>query len=137
MSIDVVLAGDACSCVAPARAALAADPALHVVAEAHGRAEAARAIARIEPAVAVVDVGLLALSEFFLTGWGPVSRRTRVVVVGRDPDPGLARRLLAQGAAGYVPAAEIRSRLAATVRAAVNYGPRTWVAPDDGRAARA
>jgi DNA-binding NarL/FixJ family response regulator len=118
MSVDVVLAGDPCSAVAPARRALSSDPALHVVAEAHTRSQAAAAIARTDPAVAVVDVGLLSPSEFFLSGWGPVSRATRLVVVGRDAHPETARRLLVQGAAAYVPAPEVSARLAGAVRAA-------------------
>ena len=116
MSVAVVIAGAPGSCAAAARRALAGSPGVRIVATAITRDGAAAAVRRLEPDVAVVDTGLLSLSEFFLTGWGPVSRSTRIVVVGRDEHERCARHLVAQGAAAYVPAPEIGARLADVVR---------------------
>jgi DNA-binding NarL/FixJ family response regulator len=92
------------------RAAL--DPAdCRVVAEACARWPAGQLLRELEPDVAVVDITLLSTTDFFLTGWGPVSRCTRVVAVGPD-DPQLARRLIAHGAAAYVPVGRLGEELA-------------------------
>jgi hypothetical protein len=55
---------------------------------------------------------MLATHEFFLTGWGPVSRDVRIIAVGPD-DPHLARLLLAHGAAAYVPVDRLAEELPA------------------------
>ena len=90
---------------------------VRVVGEAAGRWEAGDLLRRLEPDVAVVDSNLLSCRDFFLTGWGPVSRCIRIVVVGPD-DPQLAGRLTAMGAAGYV----ARSRVADDLRSSVAGG---------------
>ena len=90
---------------------------VRVVGEAAGRWEAGDLLRRLEPDLAVVDSNLLSCRDFFLTGWGPVSRCTRIVVVGPD-DPQLAGRLTAMGAAGYV----ARSRVADDLRSSVAGG---------------
>lgn len=83
---------------------------VRVVAEARGRWQAGELVRALAPEIALVDVGLLACREFFLSGWGPVSRSTRIVAVGPD-DPHLAHLLLAQGAAAYVPLARLHEEL--------------------------
>jgi hypothetical protein len=80
---------------------------VRVVGEAAGRWEAGDLLRRFEPDVSVVDGSLRSCRDLFHIGWGPVSRCSRIVVVGPD-DPQLARRLIAMGAADYV----ARSRLA-------------------------
>ena len=104
------------------RTALTAD--VRVVGEAAGRWEAGDLLRRFEPDVAVVDSSLLSCRDFFLTGWGPVSRCTRIVVVGPD-DPQLAGRLIAMGAGGYV----VRARLAEDLPSRVAESRVPGVAP--------
>lgn len=127
MSIAVVIAGPSCSCAAQARRALDGQPGVRIVAAASTRDGAAALVRAHEPDVAVVDLGLLSLCEHFLSGWGPVSRATRIVVIGHDGYEACGRRLRAQGVAAYVPASEISARLADVVRAAASParpGPR-------------
>ncbi len=96
---------------------------VRVVGEAAGRWDAGDLLRRLEPDVAVVDSNLLSCRDFFLTGWGPVSRRTRIVVVGPD-DPQLAGRLTAMGAAGYVARSRVADDLpSSVVGGTVNTGP--------------
>lgn len=85
---------------------------IQIVAEACGRSQAGELLRTLEPDVAIVHVGVLSTREFFLTGWGPVSRATRIVAVGPD-DPHLARLLLAHGAASYVPLDRLADELPA------------------------
>jgi hypothetical protein len=122
-AVIVVVAGAPGTCAAAACDALAADPDLRVAARATTRAGAAAAIAATAADVAVVDLGLVSLSEFFLAGWGRVSRATRFVVVGHDAHPRTARRLMTEGVAAYVPATEIPARLTGAVRAAAGLAP--------------
>lgn len=78
------------------------DPArVRVVGEACHRWDAGELLRDLQPDAVLVDVSLLATREFFLTGWGPVSRATRVVAVG-PADPHLARMLLAHGVSAYI-----------------------------------
>jgi DNA-binding NarL/FixJ family response regulator len=88
-----------------------------VVAEARGRWQAGELVRALRPEAAVVDVSLLATREFFLCGWGPVSRETRIVAVG-PPDPHLAAQLLAHGAAAYLPLDQLAERLPACLQGA-------------------
>jgi DNA-binding NarL/FixJ family response regulator len=125
MSITVVVAGAGCSCARVAAQALSAEPDIEVLACPSTREAAGALLRAYEPDVAVVDAGLLALKEFFLTGWGPVSRATRIVVVGRDEEAAMGQRLLAQGAAAYVPESEIPTRLARAVAEAAGRAAHT------------
>ena len=91
----------------------ALDPAgVHVVAEACGRWHSGELLRALAPDAAVVGVSLLCTHDFFLTGWGPVSRDVRILAVGPD-DPHLARLLLAHGAAVYVPVDRLADELPA------------------------
>jgi DNA-binding NarL/FixJ family response regulator len=93
------------------RAAL--DPAdVRVVAQACGSAQGGEQLRALAPDAAVVGVNLLCTREFFLTGWGPVSRDVRIIAVGPD-DPHLARLLLAHGAAAYVAVDRLAAELPA------------------------
>lgn len=113
--VRVLLAGPGGCCMDDAAAALSADPDVWVIARCVDRWHAAETIRALAPDVAVVDVGLVSLSEAFLAGWGPISRDTAFVVVGHEPSEVVARRLCRQGVCAYVP----RSRLAAELPGAV------------------
>jgi hypothetical protein len=91
----------------------ALDPAgVRVVAEACGCWHGGELLRALAPDAAVVGVNLLCTHEFFLTGWGPVSRDVRILAVGPD-DPHLARLLLAHGVAAYVPVDRLADELPA------------------------
>jgi DNA-binding NarL/FixJ family response regulator len=107
----VLIAGRDHSTRASIRAAL--DPhEVRVIAEACGRWQGGELLRALEPEAAIVGVSLLSTREFFLTGWGPVSRCTRIIAVGPD-DPHLARLLLSHGAAAYVPVDRMAEELPA------------------------
>ena len=99
------------------RVALHHDADLEIVAEACTRWDAGETLRELQPDAAVVEIGLLSTTEFFLQGWGPVWRCTRIVAVGPD-DPALARRLAAMGVAAYVPWGRVADELCAAVRGA-------------------
>jgi DNA-binding NarL/FixJ family response regulator len=109
----VVLAAPAHGARAAMRAALDPDAA-RVAGEACTRWAAGERVRDTGAHVVVADVGLLSGRDFFLRGWGPVSRDTRVVAVGPD-DPVLRHCLRVQGVAAYV----VRDRMADELPAAV------------------
>jgi hypothetical protein len=90
---------------------------LEIVAEACTRWDAGETQRDLQPDAAVVEVGLLSTTDFFLHGWGPVWRCTRIVAVGPD-EPALAHRLAAMGVAAYVPWDRVAGELADAVRGA-------------------
>jgi hypothetical protein len=108
---------------------LAGAPDLDVVGSVGSRAAAGDALRRLAPDVAVIEVCLVCVSEFILQGWGPVSRATRLVIVGHEDSTGLARRLVAMGAIAYVPLGRAPDELADAVRAASRH---TVATPDRG-----
>jgi len=97
------------------RTVLDAHPRLHVLAAAGHREAASELVQVLEPDAIVIDVGLLACSEFPLSGWGPISHATRLVGIGPRDDDQLARWLRRAGFAGYVPAARLSDDLADAV----------------------
>jgi DNA-binding NarL/FixJ family response regulator len=102
---------------ARARMRAALDPrAVAVAGEACTRWDAGECVRATLPDAAVVDVELLSTRDFFLQGWGPVSRDTRIVAVGPDDDH-LRRRLCEQGAAAYVTRDRLADELAGAVSA--------------------
>jgi DNA-binding NarL/FixJ family response regulator len=88
--------------------------AVRVAGEACTRWDAGELVRSTGPDAVVVDSDMLSARDFFLTGWGPVSRETRIVAVGPD-DTHLARHITVQGCATYV----VRDRLADELAAAV------------------
>jgi DNA-binding NarL/FixJ family response regulator len=88
---------------------------VRVVAEACGRWNAGELVRRLNPDAVVVGVSLLATREFFLTGWGPVSRDVHMIAVGPD-DPHVAGLLLAHGVAAYVPVDRLTDELPGCLR---------------------
>jgi two-component system response regulator DesR len=114
MSVSVVIAGPTARCRGALYDALQGRTELEVVGEAATRSHAGDVLRMLAPDVAVVDLALLSTCDFFLHGWGPVSRCTRIVVVGPE-DPGLAHRLLAMGACAYVPWDRAQGELAVVV----------------------
>jgi DNA-binding NarL/FixJ family response regulator len=112
--ITVVLAAPHRRMRAAMRGAL--DPReVRIAGEACTRWDAGELVRSTAADAAVVDCDLLSTRDFFLTGWGPVSRETRIVAVGPD-DADLARRITVQGCARYV----ARDRLAAELAPAVS-----------------
>ena len=107
----LVLAASAGRARAQLRDALHHHANLEIVAEACTRWDAGETLRELQPDVAVVEIGLLSTTEFFLHGWGPVWRCTRIVAVGPD-DAALAERLAAMGAAAYVPWGRVPDELA-------------------------
>jgi DNA-binding NarL/FixJ family response regulator len=97
------------------RAALAAGR-VQVTGEACTRWDAGECVRATLPDAAVIDVELLSIRDFFLRGWGPVSRDTRIVAVGPD-DEHLRRHMCDQGAAAYVTRDRLADELAGAVSA--------------------
>jgi DNA-binding NarL/FixJ family response regulator len=98
--------------------ALGATPGIRVVACARTR-ECAGAVAQhLQPDVIVAELPVVCLSDFLLSGWGPVSRATRIIVVGHEESEELQARLCAMGATAYVPLGRVATQLAETVCAA-------------------
>ena len=115
-STTVVLAAPSGQTRAVMRAAL--DPrAVRVAGEACTRWDAGECARATAPDVVVADADLLSMRDFFLTGWGPVSRETRIVAVGPDDDD-LARRLALGGVAAYVRRDRVGAELAPAVAGA-------------------
>jgi hypothetical protein len=109
----VVLAAPRGHTRAAMRAAL--DPgAVRVAGEACTRWDAGECARATDADVVVADADLLSMRDFFLSGWGPVSRETGIVAVGPDDDD-LARRLALGGAAAYV----VRDRMGGELAGAV------------------
>jgi AmiR/NasT family two-component response regulator len=112
----VVLAAPRGRTRAAMRAAL--DPrAVRVAGEACTRWDAGECARATDPDVVVADADLLSMRDFFLSGWGPVSRETRIVAVG-PADDDLARRLALGGVAAYVVRDRVGEELAPAVTAA-------------------
>lgn len=112
--ITVVVAGLGSHARAELRAALAACRGVRIAGEARDPWSAGELTRTVLPDAVVTDVNLLSEHDFFLTGWGPVSREVRIVAVGPD-HPAIARRLRACGVAAYV----VDDRLAADLPAAL------------------
>jgi DNA-binding NarL/FixJ family response regulator len=85
-----------------------------IAGEACTRWDAGELARAVEPDVAVVDVGLLSSRDFFLRGWGSVSRATRIVAVG-PADEHLARSITVQGCTRYVARDRLDDELAPAV----------------------
>jgi hypothetical protein len=90
---------------------------VRVVAEACGRWRAGELVRALGPDAVVAGVNLLAAHEFFLAGWGPVSREVSIIAVGPE-DPQLARLLVAQGVAAYIVLDRLAEELPACLGAA-------------------
>jgi DNA-binding NarL/FixJ family response regulator len=115
--LAVVVAASAARARAQLRVAFEHHADLEIVAEACTRWDAGEVLRELQPDAAVVEIGLLSTTEFFLHGWGSVWRCTQIVAVGPD-DPALASRLGAMGAAAYVPCDRVTDELCDAVRGA-------------------
>jgi DNA-binding NarL/FixJ family response regulator len=114
MSVSVLVAGSSAGTRSLLRKAAQGSAEIDVVGEAASRWHGGELLRELAPDVAVVDVALLSTCDFFLQGWGPVSRCTRIVVVG-CPDPVLEHRLLTMGACAYLPWDRVAGELASVV----------------------
>ncbi|HEU4976968.1 MAG TPA: hypothetical protein VFT50_17905 [Baekduia sp.] len=79
-----------------------AQPDLRVAAMASHREQAAELLWRLEPDVAVIELGLLSACEHPLHGWGLIPGGVRLVALGLGEDPWLTATLRAAGFAAYV-----------------------------------
>jgi DNA-binding NarL/FixJ family response regulator len=97
VSVSVVIAAPSEVTRSSLQEAMQGQAQIEVVGEAASSWHGGELLRALAPEVAVVDLALLSTCDFFLQGWGTVSRSTRIVVVG-CPDPVLEHRLMTMGA---------------------------------------
>ncbi|GAA5115595.1 hypothetical protein GCM10023320_14670 [Pseudonocardia adelaidensis] len=127
--IRLVLADDESLTRGAVGALLGLEPDLVVVGEAAGGDEAIAVIGRQRPDVAVLDVEMPGRDGAEVAQWVAVhASGTRCIVLTRHARPGVLRRALAAGAAGFVTKSAPATVLADVIRR-VHHGGR-YVDPD-------
>lgn len=114
--IRVLLADDEGMIRSALAALLRLEPDIDVVAEAADGAQAVAAAVRLQPDVCLLDLEMPGLDGVQVTERLNRTVPTRCVVVTRHARPGVLRRALAAGAAGFVPKSRSAHELAAVIR---------------------
>ncbi|HEV6955560.1 MAG TPA: response regulator transcription factor [Promicromonospora sp.] len=114
--IRVLLADDEGMIRSALAALLRLEPDIDVVAEAADGAQAVAAAVRLQPDVCLLDLEMPGLDGVQVTEQLNRTVATRCVVVTRHARPGVLRRALAAGAAGFVPKSRSAHELAAVIR---------------------
>ncbi|GGM39943.1 response regulator transcription factor [Promicromonospora citrea] len=114
--IRVLLADDEGMIRSALAALLRLEPDIDVVAEAADGAQAVAAAVRLQPDVCLLDLEMPGLDGVQVTEQLNRTVPTRCVVVTRHARPGVLRRALAAGAAGFVPKSRSAHELAAVIR---------------------
>ena len=114
--IRVLIADDEAMIRSALAALLRLEPDLEVVAECADGAEALREAARLKPDVCLLDVEMPGLDGVEVAERLRRTVATRCVVGTRHARPGVLRRALASGVAGFLPKSRTADEVAAVIR---------------------